>query len=51
MIKWLYGAKSDGEARRSSPKREPQGLRFVADNDARPVSAGQPLALVVGRRA
>jgi hypothetical protein len=43
MIKWLYGAKSDAEARPVLAQARVQGLRFVADNDARPVSSGQPL--------
>ena len=43
MIKWLYGAKTDADARPLEAQAQPQGLRFVADNDARPVSAGQPL--------
>ncbi|HSQ99560.1 MAG TPA: zinc-dependent metalloprotease [Sphingomicrobium sp.] len=43
MIKWLYGARTDGEARPIEAEAKAQGLRFVADNDARPVSAGQPL--------
>jgi len=42
MIKWLY-AKSDAEARPILAQARAEGLRFVADNDARPVSAGQPL--------
>jgi hypothetical protein len=42
MIKWLY-AKTDAEARPILAKARAQGLRFVADNDARPVSSGQPL--------
>jgi hypothetical protein len=43
MIKWLYGAKSDADARPIEAEARAEGLRFVADNDARPVSAGQPL--------
>lgn len=42
MIKWLYGARTDGEARPVLAEARSQGLRFVADNDARPVSSGQP---------
>jgi hypothetical protein len=41
MIKWLY-ATTDTEARPILAEARTQGLRFVADNDARPVSAGQP---------
>jgi hypothetical protein len=43
MIKWLYAAKTDAEARPIVAEARTEGLRFVADNDARPVSAGQPL--------
>jgi hypothetical protein len=43
MIKWLYGAMTDAEARPLEAQARAEGLRFVADNDARPVSAGQPL--------
>lgn len=43
MIKWLYSAKTDAYARPIEAQAHEEGLRFVADNDARPVSAGQPL--------
>lgn len=43
MIKWLYAAKTDADARPFIAEARSEGLRFVADNDARPVSAGQPL--------
>jgi hypothetical protein len=43
MIKWLYAARTDAEARPIVSQARSEGLRFVADNDARPVSAGQPL--------
>jgi hypothetical protein len=43
MIKWLYAAKTDADARPLEAQAQSEGLRFVADNDARPVSAGQPL--------
>ena len=42
MIKWLYAAKNDAEGRPIVAEARAQGLKFVADNDARPVSAGQP---------
>ena len=42
MIKWLY-AKTDAEARPILAQARAEGLRFVADNDARPVGSGQPL--------
>jgi hypothetical protein len=43
MVKWLYGAKTDADARPLEAGARSEGLRFVADNDARPVSAAQPL--------
>ena len=43
MIKWLYGARSDADATRDIAEARAMKLRFVADPDARPVSAGQPL--------
>ena len=43
MIKWLYSAQTDAQARPLEAEARAEGLRFVADNDARPVSAGQPL--------
>ncbi|MGE5563944.1 MAG: zinc-dependent metalloprotease [Bacillota bacterium] len=43
MIKWLYGAETDAQAKPLEAQAQAEGLRFVADNDARPVSAGQPL--------
>jgi len=43
MIKWLYAARTDAEARPIVAEARTKGLRFVADNDARPVNAGQPL--------
>ena len=43
MIKWLYSAQTDAQARPLEAQARAEGLRFVADNDARPVSAGQPL--------
>jgi hypothetical protein len=43
MIKWLYGATTDLQARAVEAAARAEGLRFAADNDARPVSAGQPL--------
>lgn len=43
MIKWLYGAKTDADSGPAVAQARAAGLRFVADQDARPVSAGQPL--------
>jgi len=40
-VKWLY-APTDAAARPIVAEARSQGLRFVADNDARPVGAGQP---------
>src|SRR3954451_24868157 len=42
VIKWLYGAKTDAEAAPMLAQARAEGLRFVADNDARPVGAGHP---------
>jgi hypothetical protein len=41
MIKWLY-APTDAAARPILAEARGQGLRFVADNDARPVGAAHP---------
>jgi hypothetical protein len=43
MIKWLYAAKTDAEARALEAGARADGLRFVADNDARPVGSAHPL--------
>ncbi|HVI05378.1 MAG TPA: zinc-dependent metalloprotease, partial [Sphingomicrobium sp.] len=43
MIKWLYGAQTDADAVPAIAEARKLKLRFVADPDARPVSAGQPL--------
>jgi hypothetical protein len=42
-IKWLYAAKTDADAAPILAQARREGLRFVADNDARPVQAGQPI--------
>jgi hypothetical protein len=42
MIKWLYAAKTDAEARPILAQARSEGLRFVADNDARPVGSPHP---------
>ncbi len=42
MIKWLYGAKTDAEARPVVAEARSKGLRFVADSDARPVGSSHP---------
>jgi hypothetical protein len=41
MVKWLY-APTDAAARPILAEARAEGLRFVADNDARPVGAGHP---------
>jgi Met-zincin/Domain of unknown function (DUF5117) len=46
MIKWLYAAGTDAQGRAIEAEGRAQGLRFVADSDARPVSAGQPLGSI-----
>jgi Met-zincin/Domain of unknown function (DUF5117) len=43
MIKWLYAATTDLQARPIEAAARSEGLRFAADNDARPVSSAQPL--------
>ncbi len=50
VIKWLYGARTDAEAKPALAEARAAGLRFVADNDARPVRSGQPTGAIVGRR-
>ena len=42
VIKWLYGARTDAEAQPILAEARAQGLRFVADQDSRPVSSGNP---------
>ena len=42
-IKWLYGARTDAEARPMLTEARSAGLRFVADDDARAVQSGQPV--------
>jgi hypothetical protein len=41
-VHWLYGARTDAEAAPMLAQARAQGLRFVADQDARPVSSGNP---------
>lgn len=43
MIQWLYEARTDADATPILAQARTAGLRFVADPDARPVAAGQPL--------
>jgi hypothetical protein len=42
VIKWLYGARTDADAAPILAEARAQGLRFVADQDSRPVSSGNP---------
>ena len=42
-IKWLYGVATDADAKPIIAQARAAGLRFVADDDARPVRAGQPV--------
>jgi hypothetical protein len=45
-IKWLYGARTDAEARPILTEARTQNIRFVGDNDARPVSSGHPAGAI-----
>lgn len=42
VIRWLYGARTDAEARPLLAEARSRGLRFVADSDSRPVGSAQP---------
>ena len=46
VINWLYGARTDAEARRRSAQARAEGLRFVADNDR---AAGRARAIPKAR--
>lgn len=41
-IKWLYGARTDAEARPLLAQARAQQLRFVSDNDSRPLGSAHP---------
>jgi hypothetical protein len=41
-IDWLYGAANDAEAQAKAAASVAEGLRYAADNDARPVNTAQP---------
>ena len=41
-ITWLYGARTDAEAQPILAQARAQGLRFVGDDDSRPVSSAHP---------
>ncbi|HEX8533441.1 MAG TPA: zinc-dependent metalloprotease [Allosphingosinicella sp.] len=42
VVDWLYGTDSDAEAQRKAEAAVAEGLRYVADSDARPTGSGQP---------
>jgi hypothetical protein len=42
LVDWLYGAAGDAEGRAKMDAALAQGLRFVADDDARPAAAAHP---------
>jgi hypothetical protein len=41
-VAWLYGAQTDAEAAPIMAQGSAEGLRYVSDNDARPIGSGQP---------
>ncbi|MEA1013832.1 zinc-dependent metalloprotease [Sphingosinicella sp. LY1275] len=41
-VDWLYGAANDAEAQAKAAAAVAEGLRYAADNDARPVGTAQP---------
>jgi hypothetical protein len=41
-INWLYGARTDAEARPMLAQARAQGLRFVSDSDSRPLGSAHP---------
>jgi hypothetical protein len=41
-ITWLYGARTDAEAQPILAQARAQGLRFVSDDDSRPVNSAHP---------
>ncbi|MGN6588891.1 MAG: zinc-dependent metalloprotease [Sphingomicrobium sp.] len=46
VIKWLYGARTDADAAPILAQGRAAGLRFVADDDARPVGSGHPFGAI-----
>jgi hypothetical protein len=42
VIKWLYGARTDAESAPLLAEARAQGLRFVSDDDSRPISSANP---------
>jgi hypothetical protein len=45
-IKWLYGARSDAEARPILAEARTQNIRFVGDSDSRPNNSGHPAGAI-----
>ena len=41
-VDWLYGSDSESEARATATAGVTEGLRFVGDNEARPLGSAQP---------
>lgn len=41
-VEWLYGSDSEAEARATAAAAVAEGLRFVGDNEARPLGSAQP---------
>lgn len=41
-VDWLYGTDSDAEGQAKAAAAVAEGLRYVGDNDARPLASGQP---------
>lgn len=42
VVDWLYGSDSEAEARQKATAAVAEGLRFVGDNEARPLGSAQP---------
>ena len=42
VVDWLYGSDSEAEARDKASAAVAEGLRFVGDNEARPLGSAQP---------
>ncbi len=42
VVDWLYGTDSDADALRKADAAVAEGLRYVGDNDARPLGSAQP---------
>ncbi len=44
VVDWLYGTDEDSEGLRKANAAVAEGLRYIGDNDARPLGSGQPWA-------